>query len=62
MNPDEVTLENLNKNFEYVKFSNQIDTIDDIEDLKNLAKCYFKLYLKQQEVLGHLGSWTISNV
>ena len=51
MNPDEVTLENLNKNFEYVKFSNQIDTIDDIEDLKNLAKCYFKLYLKQQEVL-----------
>ena len=29
MNPDEVTLENLNKNFEYVKFSNQIDTIND---------------------------------
>ena len=51
MNPDEVTLENLNKNFEYVKFSNQIDTIDNIEDLRNLAKCYFKLYLKQQEVL-----------
>ena len=51
MNPDEVTLENLNKNFEYVKFSNQIDTINDIEDLRNLAKCYFKLYLKQQEVL-----------
>ena len=52
MNPDEVTLENLNKNFEYVKFSNQIDTINDIEDLRNLAKCYFILYLKQQEVLG----------
>ena len=51
MNPDEVTLENLNKSFEYVKFSNKIDTIDNIEDLKNLAKCYFKLYLKQQEVL-----------
>ena len=51
MNPDDVTLENLSKNFEYVKFNNQIDTIDDIEDLRNLAKCYFKLYLKQQEVL-----------
>ena len=51
MNPDEVTLENLNKSFEYIKFSNQIDTINDIEDLRNLAKCYFKLYLKQQEVL-----------
>ena len=62
MNPDEVTLENLNKSFEYVKFSNQIDTINDIEDLRNLAKCYFKLYLKQQEVLGKLSSWTIPNV
>ena len=51
MNPDDVLLENLTKNFEYVKFSNQIDTINDIEDLRNLAKCYFKLYLKQQEVL-----------
>ena len=51
MNPDSVTLENLTKNFEYVKFSNQIDTINNIEDLRNLAKCYFKLYLKQQEVL-----------
>lgn len=51
MNPNEVTLENLTKNFEYVKFSNQIDTINNIEDLRNLAKCYFKLYLKQQEVL-----------
>jgi hypothetical protein len=51
MNPDTVTLENLTKNFEYVKFSNQVDTINNIEDLRNLAKCYFKLYLKQQEVL-----------
>ena len=51
MDPDEVTLENLTKNFEYVKFSNQIYTINNIEDLRNLAKCYFKLYLKQQEVL-----------
>ena len=51
MNPDSVTLENLTKNFEYVKFSNQVDTINNIEDLRNLAKCYFKLYLKQQEVL-----------
>ena len=51
MDPDEVTLKNLTKNFEYVKFSNQIDSIDNTEDLRNLAKCYFKLYLKQQEVV-----------
>jgi hypothetical protein len=55
MNPDDVLLENLTKNFEYVKFSNQIDTINDIEDLRNLAKCYFKLYLKQQEVVAGIG-------
>ena len=55
MNPDTVTLENLTKNFEYVKFSNQVDTINNIEDLRNLAKCYFKLYLKQQEVVADIG-------
>jgi hypothetical protein len=55
MNPDDVTLENLTKNFEYVKFSNQVDTINNIEDLRNLAKCYFKLYLKQQEVVAGIG-------
>ena len=54
MNPDTVTLENLTKNFEYVKFSNQVDTINNIEDLRNLAKCYFKLYLKQQEVVADI--------
>ena len=54
MDPDEVTLKNLTKNFEYVKFSNQIDSIDNTEDLRNLAKCYFKLYLKQQEIVSEL--------
>ena len=55
MNPDTVTLENLTKNFEYVKFSNQIDNIDNIAVLKDLAKCYFKLYLKQQEIVAGIG-------
>jgi hypothetical protein len=51
MNPDEVILEDLSKNFEYFKISAQIDNITDIEEAKTLAKCYFKLYLKQQEVI-----------
>jgi hypothetical protein len=55
MNPDSVILDNLSKSFEYVKFSNQIDNIDDIVVLKDLAKCYFKLYLKQQEVVAGIG-------
>jgi hypothetical protein len=44
MDPDEVTLENLTKNFEYVKFSNQIDTINMIlkilEILQNVILNY----------------------
>jgi len=51
MDPDKIELENLNKSFEYFKYALEIDNIDDIETLKNVAKSYYKLYLKQQEVL-----------
>jgi hypothetical protein len=51
MNPEDVTLEDLSKNFEYFKMASEIDKINDIEQLKNITKCYFKLYLKQQEVI-----------
>ena len=54
MDPDKIELSNLTKSFEYVKFSNQIDNIVDIDAIKTLAKCYFKLYLKQQEVVANL--------
>lgn len=54
MDPDKIDLENLSKSFEYFKFSSEIDSIDNIDDLKNIAKSYFKLYLKQQEVLQNL--------
>lgn len=56
MDPNNIELSNLTKSFEFVKFSQEIDKIDDIEELKNLLKCYFKLYLKQQEVVT---SWAI---
>ena len=51
MDPDKIQLENLSKSFEYFKYSSEID---DIEDLRNIAKSYFKLYLKQQEVITNL--------
>jgi hypothetical protein len=54
MNPDSIELENLSKSFEYFKVASEIDNIDNIEDVKNIAKCYFKLYLKQQEVVSKL--------
>ena len=54
MNPDKIILEDFNKMFEYEKISRDIDSIDDIEILKNLSKSYAKLYLKQQEVISKL--------
>lgn len=54
MDPDKIELENLSKSFEYFKGSSEIDNIDNIEELKNVAKSYFKLYLKQQEVFSSI--------
>lgn len=54
MDPDKIELENLSKSFEYFKYASEIDNISDIDHLKNIAKSYFKLYLKQQEVISSL--------
>ena len=54
MNPDNIELENLSKSFEYFKVASEIDNISDLDDAKNIAKCYYKLYLKQQEVVSQL--------
>jgi len=58
MDPDKIQLENLSKNFEYAKASIEIDSVDDLDDLRNIAKSYMKLYMKQQEVLSELLSST----
>lgn len=51
MDPNKIELGDINKLFEYEKISRDIDSIDDIETIKNLARSYIKLYLKQQEVI-----------
>jgi hypothetical protein len=51
MDPDSIKLNDLSKNFEYAKACIEIDSIDDVEELKNISKSYMKLYMKQQEVL-----------
>lgn len=56
MNPNDIKLENLSKNFEYTKACLEIDSIDDIDMLKDIAKSYMKLYMKQQEVLSNMAS------
>jgi hypothetical protein len=54
MNPEKIELENLSKNFEYFKIASEIDSVDCIETVKNIAKSYVKLYFKQQEVISQL--------
>jgi hypothetical protein len=55
MNPDDVELENLSKIFEYERISREIDSCEDIEQVKNIAKSFVKLHLKQQEVITQIG-------
>tara|TARA_B100002019_G_scaffold80916_1_gene69849 strand:- start:162 stop:335 length:174 start_codon:yes stop_codon:yes gene_type:complete len=56
MNPEEIELKNLNKGFEYIKIAREIDEVTSIEILKDVAKCYAKLYLKTQESVLNLGN------
>ena len=51
MDPNQISLNSMSKMFEYEKLSRDIDSIDDIETLRNMAKSYIKLYFKQQEVV-----------
>lgn len=51
MDPNKIELSNFNKLFEYEKISREIDSCDDLDQLKNMLKSYIKLYMKQQEVL-----------
>jgi len=51
MNPDKITLKNINKLFEYEKLSREIDQCANIDQLREVAKSYIKLYFAQQEVM-----------
>lgn len=55
MNPDDISLENISKSFEYFKISSEIDKCEDNDTLKNIAKVFCKLYYKQQETLQVIG-------
>jgi len=54
MDPNEIQLNNINKMFEYEKHARLIDEMQ-IDDLRNFAKLYCKMYLMQQEVISSLG-------
>ena len=54
MNPDDIKLDNLSKSFEYHKLASEIDSVSSIDIVKDIAKSYVKLYLKQQEVMSSI--------
>lgn len=50
MELNEITLESIDKSFEYERQSRLIDSLS-TDELKKISKLYLKLYLRQQEVL-----------
>jgi hypothetical protein len=48
-------LKSLSLDFEYEKLSRDIDSLNNIDEVKNLAKQFLLLYLQQQEVISSLG-------
>ena len=54
MNHTEITLESMSKNFEFEKQCREIDSVQDLEGLREITKAYVKLYLKQQETISHM--------
>ena len=51
MDPDNIELSNLSKMFAYSQLASEIDSCDDRDTLRNIAKSFVKLYYKQQETL-----------
>jgi hypothetical protein len=54
MNHNEIELKNVTKLFAFENLSREIDSIEDINSLRNVCKCYVKLYFKQQETLSEI--------
>lgn len=53
-NPDEITLKDLTKQFEYTRMCKEIDMCNDISELKLAVKCYLKLYLSTLETITNI--------
>jgi hypothetical protein len=51
MKPSDIELSSISKNFEFEKLSRDIDEVSDVKILREMLKCYLKLYFKQQETV-----------
>jgi hypothetical protein len=61
MNHEKLKLESISKLFEFEKISREIDSCTDLESLKDICKCYVKLYMKQEETISSLGVVGLNN-
>lgn len=59
MDNKKIELTSIDKLFEYERQSRLIDELSE-DDLKEFAKLYCKLYLKQQEVIATLENFELS--
>ena len=50
MDPSDISLESTSRLFEYEKLSREIENCDNMDELKQMARAFIKLYLKHQEV------------
>ena len=55
MDPNDIELSNLSKSFADQKLASEIDSCDDRDELRNIAKSFIKLYYKQQETMSVIG-------
>ena len=55
MDPDKIELTNLSKSFAYTQLASEIDSCNDKDVLRNIAKAFCKLYYKQQETMQVIG-------
>jgi len=56
MKSSDIELSTVSKNFEFEKLSREIDDISDVKVLREMLKCYLKLYFKQQETISSIGT------
>jgi hypothetical protein len=54
MDHENLKLETISKLFEFEKISRELDSCTNIDLMRNLCKCYVKLYMKQEEVVSNL--------
>ena len=55
MSHEEIKLSTPTRMFTFEQLSRDIDKIDDVKVLREMAKSHIKLYLKQQEVVSTMG-------